>query len=438
MVVLQLMCFAWSMANVTVDLPFLAREEDVGFGDSFQFGRSLGHGRRRSQDRGGSRGLEMGDRRSRQPRTAEELVAVVEGVSEHFKTSLEEPLTTMAKADLCAPLLVLLPLFFLPNVLTKLDDSLTPTPPAPPPTTSPPALLAQYTIRPGPPTPPSFWRPHRNLTGLSQQQDRYTEGWVTVGQEDDMPAGGSGKDISPALPLAATTVYRMPIQVQPSTQYRRPLVPRVKSTEYRRPVAQEEEQLSTTTEAGRPLDQWTIIDPTTNQYRRPLSRPESPREGVDSSDGAYRRPLEHREQVESTGAKYRLPLGPRNNNESLATSDGQPWVEARPQHPSFDYGLPQAAPETKYLSPQRVTLESLHKQEEEDYTSDRWVERPLEEGGGEKRREVEALLTRYGAQLEGMREEGEAPLSRDMVWTLMRGGQRGGRGEEGQDRHFIL
>ena len=58
MVVLQLTCFTWSLANLTLTLPFLARRQDT-IQDSFQFGRSLGR------------------ERGRQVRTVEEVSAVL-------------------------------------------------------------------------------------------------------------------------------------------------------------------------------------------------------------------------------------------------------------------------------------------------------------------------------------------------------------------------
>ena len=77
-----------------VTLPFLARRQDT-IQDSFQFGRSLGR------------------ERGRQVRTVEEVSAVLEGLGEHVKTTLDNPISTHINCDLCAPLLVILPLLFI-------------------------------------------------------------------------------------------------------------------------------------------------------------------------------------------------------------------------------------------------------------------------------------------------------------------------------------
>ena len=79
------------------------------------------------------------------------------------------------KVDVCVTALFLIPLLLIPNMMDKgpeLDLQITDTAAT---TKRPshsyrpaPAQVTHYIVTPIPPTPPAFWRPHRNLTNLAQ------------------------------------------------------------------------------------------------------------------------------------------------------------------------------------------------------------------------------------------------------------------------------
>ena len=138
--------------------------------DNFQFGRSLDNMQRGS---------------SRQPRTLDEASKFLEVVSNLVRSALDSPISNRVTADLCAPLIVLLPLFFVPNLLPILPNDNSDSDTSTTTTEPPPTLLAQYTIRPDPAMPPAFWRPHRNMTGLTQDQEIFEDDWMWNAFESD-------------------------------------------------------------------------------------------------------------------------------------------------------------------------------------------------------------------------------------------------------------
>lgn len=118
--------------------------------------------------------------------------------------------------------------------------------------------------------------------------------------------------------------------------------------------------------------------------------------------------------------------------------NSQPWVAVGKTKWMEEQGLDK--PEVA-----RVTLESLYNADNrgdavvvDSFDSASWVEVPTEHpdlkdtkepsqtylppkaASFEDRRAISSLLTKYGSRLESM-EGMAAPLSRDMVWKLMRG-----------------
>ena len=105
MTIIELTCFTWSLANISLSVPFLQQH---GMQDNFQFGRSLDN-------------MQVGSS-SRQPRTLDEASKFLEVVSNLVRSALDSPISNHVTADLCAPLIVLLPLFFVPNLLPALPN----------------------------------------------------------------------------------------------------------------------------------------------------------------------------------------------------------------------------------------------------------------------------------------------------------------------------
>ena len=167
MTIIELTCFTWSLANISLSVPFLQQH---GMQDNFQFGRSLDN---------------MQQGASRKPRTLDEASKFLEVVSNLVRSALDSPISNRVTADLCAPLIVLLPLFFVPNLLPAVPNDNSDSDTSTTTTEPPPTLLAQYTIRPDPAVPPAFWRPHRNMTGLTQDQEIFEDDWMWNAFESD-------------------------------------------------------------------------------------------------------------------------------------------------------------------------------------------------------------------------------------------------------------
>ena len=146
------------------------------------------------------------------------------------------------KVDVCVTALFLIPLLLIPNMMDQgpeLDLQITEaaaTTNRPPHSHSyrpAPAQVTHYIVTPLPPTPPAFWRPHRNLTNLPQQslvpnQDSYPRPIMTqfennpISQEMSRPSTlattrrttSSTRRTTPTpapLPLRVTTTRNPPL-----------------------------------------------------------------------------------------------------------------------------------------------------------------------------------------------------------------------------------
>ena len=378
MVVLQLTCFTWSLANLTLSLPalpFLAKRQDT-IQDSFQFGRGLVR----------ERGLQV--------RTVDEVSAVLEGLGEHVKTTLDNPISTHVSCDLCAPLLVILPLLFIPNMLPVPEEALPPPTPRP---TAAPALLATYTIRPRPPTPPAFHRPHRNMTGLTPDQPLWQDdlhSWTVVEETK-----GPWVDVEEELD---EVVWSAPDPMLQSSEanlpgYGLPQGSSDQGSRVSQPSKDRHKTLRTT--AGPqlpPADYRSQEEPAQQEiYRLPSRPPVTKGSSIPETTRVtqmvppfrdYEAPLDYHEdpgiKLPQVSSK---PIGPQQPHLARAP------IGAGPSRPSSQTG-----PE-----PGRVTLESLYEQEYPDeqfisFDSDQWID-------------VENSSDRYRAQ-SGRRRDREAAL----------------------------
>ena len=157
---LEISCLAWSLANTSLptlpdlELGWRAASQDTASGQPSALARHLTSNSEIKSSQAG--------RQPRQPRTAAEVSDFISSVTNHHNLP---PLSDTIKVDLCVPLLVLLPMFILPNIFPQNPD---PKLPIQPPTPTP-TILSQYTVRPLP-TPPNYWTPNRNLTNLPPPQ----------------------------------------------------------------------------------------------------------------------------------------------------------------------------------------------------------------------------------------------------------------------------
>ena len=419
MVVVELTCFTWSLANISLSLPFLARE---GIEDNFQFGRSIDLHHVQRED-------------SRRPRTVDEASMFLEVFSNLVRSTFDTPISTHVSADLCAPLIVLLPLFFVPNLLPWPKDN--PVPSAvESPSTSPPTLLAQYTIRPDPPLPPSFWQPHRNMTGLTQNQDFFQGDatwpskptveeeviWSTFEPDDNLD-WDSEEEESELGPPASEDVVNRPLLgyglprvkgavKRPSLGYGTPLAESIvnrPSLVYGTPrVTKDLEKGQHTDQKDSTVRIGPKLPPShTLAHLDGLPEDKTGPTGYDTRQG-----LRQEEDVHSV--RTRVPTRPRQDKYR---------VFGAPRTPDGQF----SEDENRRGSPQRVTLESLHN-EDYDQTNDPFDESQnlynslweRREGGPgeEEKRSGSSQLTRYGAQLK--RTLGEAPLRQNKVWRRKR------------------
>ena len=399
MVVVELTCFTWSLANISFSLPFLEQRE--GIEDNFQFGRSIDQHHMQRED-------------SRRPRTLDEASMFLEVFSNLVRSTFDTPISTHVNADLCAPLIVLLPLFFIPNLLPMPKDNSVPSAVASP-STAPPTLLAQYTIRPDPPLPPSFWQPHRNMTGLTQEQDFFQGDvmwptkptveeeviWSTFqpenfdwdSEEEESVLGPPTSEDVVNRPLLSYGVPRAEgVLKRPSLGHGTPLAEGVvnrPSLGYGTPrVTKDSEKAHQTAQK----DSTVRIGPQ-------LPPSHTLRQGQRQEEDVYS--LRTRVPTMPLQDKFRVFGAPRTPDGKLSKDD----------------------------PPQRVTLESLHNEdfdqinipfdESQNLYNNLWEKR--EEGSNEEKtdqRSGSSQLTRYGAQLK--RTLGEAPLRQNKVWRRKR------------------
>ena len=357
--------------------------------------------------------MQTGDS-SRRPRTVDEASMFLEVFSNLVRSTFDTPISTHVNAELCAPLIVLLPLFFIPNLLAMPKDNSVPSAVASH-STAPPTLLAQYTIRPDPPLPPSFWQPHRNMTGLTQDQDFFHGDvmwpskptveeeviWSTF-QPDNFDWASEEEEEVLGPPVSEEVLnrpllgYGLPraegVVNRPSLGYGTPRV--TKDLE----KAQQTDQQHSTVRIGPKLP---------------------PSHNLDHIDVP-------KDQTRLTGYDLRQGLGQEEDVHSFKTR-----VPARPLQDQYRvFGAPRApddqlSEDEKHRdSPKRVTLESLYTDdydqinESENPYKNLWESR--EGGSGEKdqRSGSSAHLTRYGVQLK--KTLGEAPLRHNKVWRRKR------------------
>ena len=396
MVVVEITCFTWSLANISFSLPFLEQRE--GIEDNFQFGRSIDQHHIQRED-------------SRRPRTLDEASMFLEVFSNLVRSTFDTPISTHVNADLCAPLIVLLPLFFIPNLLPMPEDKSVPSAIASP-STAPPTLLAQYTIRPDPPLPPSFWQPHRNMTGLTQEQDFF-----------------QGDVMWPTKPTVEEEVIWSTIQPDnfdwDSEEEESVLGPPASEDVVNRPLLS----------YGLPRAEGVLNRPSLG-YGTPMT------DGVVNRPSlGYGTPRVTKDQ-QNAQKDSNVRIGPQlPPTHGLSQGQGQEEdvhsvrtrVPTRPlqQDKYRVFGAPRSPDGrlSKDESPQRVTLESLHNEdfdqindpfdESEDLYNNHWEKR---EGGSSEEKEDgrpgSSQLTRYGAQLK--RTLGEAPLRQNKVWRRKR------------------
>ena len=413
MVVVELTCFTWSLANISFSFPFLERE---GIEDNFQFGRAI----------------DILGADSRQQRTVDEASMFFEVVSNLVRSTFDHPISSHVNADLCAPLILLLPLFFIPNLLpTPKDNSV----PSASPSTAPPTLLAQYTIRPNPPVPPTFWQPHRNMTGLTQDQGHFQGDvmwpskptveeeeviWSTF-QPDSFDWNSEEEETVLDAPTSEDVVNR------PALGYGLPRAEDMvnkPALSYGLPRAN----------VQRPSEGYGT--PEANVVKRPSLVYGTPRVTKD---------LENAEKTSATDSTVSIgpQLPPSHSLSRLEDKvrlrghdlhqgkrqgdDARDEVRSRPPHDKYRvFGAPrtpQGRPQAVEKSPQRVTLESLHNEdydqindpfnEPENLYNNLWEKR---EGSPDENLNLgenseSPQLTRYGAQLKRTLGENPLPLS---------------------------
>ena len=132
------------------------------------------------------------------------------------------------KLDLCVTALFLIPLLFIPNMISQSLDQvsimhnnvtehvLTMSPMQPPASKppQPPGDYSHYTVTPLPPTPPAFWHPHRNLTSLPQQPIRLPAATSLPQQPIRVPAATS-RTSRPTSRTTTTTTTAAPVTTPP-------------------------------------------------------------------------------------------------------------------------------------------------------------------------------------------------------------------------------
>ena len=406
-------CFTWSLANISFSFPFLERE---GIEDNFQFGRAI----------------DILGADSRQQRTVDEASMFFEVVSNLVRSTFDHPISSHVNADLCAPLILFLPLFFIPNLLPTPEDN---SVPSPSPSTAPPTLLAQYTIRPNPPVPPTFWQPHRNMTGLTQDQGHF-QGDVmwpskpTVEEEEVIwstfqPDGFDWNSEEEETVLDAPTSED--VVNRPALGYG---LPRAKDVVNRPALSYGLPRAN----VQRPSEGYGT--PEANVVKRPSLVYGTPRVTKD---------LENAEKTSATDSTVSIgpQLPPSHSLSRLEDKvrlrghdlhqgkrqgdDARDEVRSRPPHDKYRvFGAPrtpQGRPQAVEKSPQRVTLESLHNEdydqindpfnEPENLYNNLWEKR---EGSPDENLNLgessdSPQLTRYGAQLKRTLGENPLPLS---------------------------
>ena len=416
MVVVELTCFTWSLANISFSFPLLEREV---IEDNFQFGRAI----------------DILGADSRQQRTVDEASMFFEVVSNLVRSTFDHPISSHVNADLCAPLILLLPLFFIPNLLPTPEDN---SVPSASPSTAPPTLLAQYTIRPNPPVPPTFWQPHRNMTGLTQDQGHFQGDvmwpskptleeeeviWSTF-QPDSFDWNSEEEETVLDAPTSEDVVNR------PALGYGLPRAEDMvnkPALSYGLPRAN----------VQRPSEGYGT--PEANVVKRPSLVYGTPRVTKDLENAEKTSAMDSTvsigPQLPPSHSLSRLEDKVRLRGHDLHQGirqgdDARDEVRSRPPHDKYRvFGAPrtpQGRPQSVEKSPQRVTLESLHNEDYDqindpfDESQKLWEKR--EGGSGEEentdQRSESSQLTRYGAQLK--KTLGESPLRHNKVWRRKR------------------
>ena len=371
---------------------------------------------------------------TRQPRTVDEASKFLEVFSNLVRSTFDTPISTHVNADLCAPLIVLLPLFFIPNLLPMPEDKSVPSAVGSP-STAPPTLLAQYTIRPDPPLPPSFWKPHRNITGLTQDQEFFQGDvmwpsqptveeeviWSTFKPDDNLDWGSEEEELELSLPAAEDVVkrpllgYGLPraesVAKRPLLGYGTPLAESIvtrPSLVYGTPRVTKDLEKAQQTDQK---DSRVRIGPKLPPSHTLAHLGGLPEYETRTTGHHLRQGLRHEEDVHSV--RMRVPTRPRQDNYR---------VFGAPRTPEGQF----SEDENHHESAQRVTLESLHNEDYDqindpfDESQKLWEKR--EGGSGEEentdQRSESSQLTRYGAQLK--KTLGESPLRHNKVWRRKR------------------